>query len=77
MMGFPSGLELLSTKLLSKRHVKIHVTFFTGRVSIFYSLWVLSFEQFFGTVSVMSDEEYYHRESWKLERMKSDEMRDG
>jgi len=31
MMGFPSYLISFSTKLPSKRHEKIHVTFFTGR----------------------------------------------
>ena len=30
MMGFPSDLVSSSTKLLSKRHEKIRVTFFTG-----------------------------------------------
>ena len=32
MMGFPSDLVSFSTKLPSKRHEKIRVTFFTGRL---------------------------------------------
>ena len=35
MMGFPSDFVSFSTKLMAKRHGKIHVTFFTGITSKF------------------------------------------
>ena len=35
MMGFPADLVLLSTKLPSKRHEKVHVTFFIFVAYIF------------------------------------------
>ena len=34
MMGFPSDSVSFSTKLPSKRHEKIPVTFFTGEVQV-------------------------------------------
>ena len=40
MMGFPSDLVSFSTKLLSKRHEKIRITFFKGYIhwNEFYSI---------------------------------------